>query len=68
MRTIALALLTLLIAPSITLAGPHLKKLHELHAQHKHAHKMKKATHQACKNCDGDGGAPAHHHLHHGKH
>jgi hypothetical protein len=26
---------------------------------------MKKATKQACNNCDGDGGAPAHHHHHH---
>ena len=66
MRTIALALLTLLIAPSITLAGPCLKKLHEHHAQHLHNHKMKKATHQACKNCDGDGGGAVHHHHHHG--
>jgi len=65
MRTLALAILTLLIAPSVTLAGPSLKALHEHHAQHLHNHKMKKAMKQACNNCDGDGAAPAHHHHHH---
>jgi|tagenome__1003787_1003787.scaffolds.fasta_scaffold12903762_1 hypothetical protein len=65
MRTLALAVLALLIAPSVTLAGPCLKALHEHHAQHLHAHKMKKAMKQACNNCDGDGAAPAHHHHHH---
>jgi hypothetical protein len=57
MRALIVVLIALFVTPAITLGGPHLKKLHDLHAAHAHKHKMKKAMHKAQK-------PPKQHHLH----
>ena len=59
MRTLVIILIALFAAPSISHA--HLKKVKELHQQHKHDKKMKHAAHAACKEQNG-GHQILHHH------
>ena len=59
MRTLAILLIALLVAPTAAFAGKHLK---ELKQQCHHNHKMKQGAHQACKEQSGH-----HQILHHKK-
>lgn len=61
MRTIVLVLLVVLTMPAVTLAHLH-KKDHPKIQQHKHAHAMKKAGKQCCR--DQNPRHPNHQHKH----
>jgi hypothetical protein len=67
MRAVLLAVIALLLMPSVSLAGHHghLAKLKDHHQQHKFKHQLKKALKDGCDACE-EGGHGGHHG--HGQH